>query len=111
MPLQLSKVHLTEKISGTYNESRVIRTNHYIRVVAGNGPPLYIQGGEVFSEGGPLMEEKDIPDWFWVEVCKLSDSALKAVGYEMPLEKYNAVQNLLITSEPSPPVAAGRRRR
>jgi len=107
MPLTL-RTHVTEKVPGSSNESRVIRTHHYIRVVSSGHPPLYIQDGQVFSEGGPLVDE--IPDWFWAEACKCTDDALRAVKFEIPLDKVQAVQNLSTTSEPQTE-ERGRRRR
>lgn len=107
MPLSL-RVHVTEKVPGSSNESRIVRTHHYIRVAANGSPPLYVQGGQIFSEGGPLVDE--VPDWFWVEICKCSDAALRAAGFEIPLDKVHAVQNLSNASEPVQEVS-GRRRR
>jgi hypothetical protein len=115
VPLQLSRVHVTEKIQGTHNETRVVRTNHYIRLADGNHPPLYIQGGQVFSEGGPLVAEEELPDWFWLAAQKCSPDALAAVGFRVPDERW--VGQKLAPSEEDPllvgsdPTDKGRRRR
>lgn len=76
---------MTEKIPGTLEQSRVVRTHHYVRIAAEGNPPLYIQNGTVFAEGGGLVDE--IPDWFWPEVNKLTPAALHIVGYEVPQDK------------------------
>lgn len=86
MPLTLTKVHVTEKVPNS-DQTRVTRTNHYVRLYADNGPPVYLQNGVVFSEGGPVVEPEDYPDWFWGEVSKLSEEALATVHFEIPDDK------------------------
>jgi hypothetical protein len=86
MPLTLTKVHVAEKVPGS-EATRITRTNHYVRVCADNGPPCYIQNGTVYGEGGPAIELDQYPEWFWVEVSKLSPHALEAVGFEIPEDK------------------------
>jgi hypothetical protein len=77
---------VTEKVPGS-EATRITRTNHYVRVYADEGPPCYIQNGEVYSEGGPVIEPGDYPQWFWTEVSKLSPHALDAVGFTIPEDK------------------------
>ena len=84
MPLTL-RTHVTERVPGTLEQSRVVRTAHYVRIAAEGNPPLYIQGGAVYSEGGGLVDE--IPDWFWPEVNRLTPAALATVQYEVPNDK------------------------
>ncbi len=86
MPLQLAGVHVSSRVPNS-DEQRLVKTNHYVRIGSDQGPPIYIQGGEIYSEGGPLLDEKDIPDWFWPEVNKLNDHALRAVKFKIPEDK------------------------
>ena len=86
MPLTLTRVHVTEKVPGS-DQTRITRTNHYIRLYADSGPPCYIQNGHVYSEGGPLIEPEDYPEWFWPEVNKLSEPAKAAVEFTIPEDK------------------------
>lgn len=113
MPLQLTKVHVSERIPDSHNASRIIRTNHYIRLGDGNNPPLYIQNGQVFSEGGPLVEESELPDWFWLAAQRCSADALAAVNFRVPDERW--VGQKLSPSEEDPLLAGenpvARRRR
>jgi len=104
MPLTLTKVHVSEKIPGGEGQSRVVRTNHYIRVCAEGSTPLYIQNGAVYSEGGAYCD--NIPDWFWIEVNKLTAHALDSVNYQIPEGK----KGIFETPEPVP-ASSGRRRR
>ena len=86
MPLTLNKVHVTEKVPNT-DQTRVTRTNHYVRLYAENGPPCYLQNGEVYSEGGPLIDPEDYPTWLWAEVNKLSPAALESAKFTIPDDK------------------------
>jgi hypothetical protein len=86
VPLTLTKVHVTEKIPNS-DQTRITRTNHYVRLYADSGPPCYIQNGAVYSEGGPLIDEQDYPDWFWREVNKLSEAALQSVHFTIPADR------------------------
>lgn len=90
MPLTLTKVHVTERIPGS-DVSRLVRTNHYVMLKSENEPPLFIQGGQIFSEGGPLVDE--IPEWFWIEASKLTPLAIKSCGLEVPPEKIVLPEN------------------
>jgi hypothetical protein len=58
---------------------------------AENEPPIFIQGGQLFSEGGPLVD--DVPEWFWVEARKLTPEAKKVCGLEIPMEKLVLSEN------------------
>jgi hypothetical protein len=86
MPLTLTKVHVTEKVPNT-DQSRVTRVNHYVRLYADNGPPCYLQNGEVYSEGGPLIDPPDYPTWLWGEINKLSPQALESVHFTIPEDR------------------------
>lgn len=78
MPLSL-KVHHFEKIPGSQN-SRLTQVTPYLRLSRGQEPPVYVQGGQVWSEGGADPLEQ-LPDWFGEEVAKASPAALKEVGW------------------------------
>lgn len=78
MPLSL-KVHHHERVPGT-QESRLTRLTPYLRLSHKEDPPVYIQGGAVYSEGGPALET--LPDWFHAELAKLSPAALQEVGWK-----------------------------
>lgn len=79
MPLNLNKVHHYERVPGTQLEVRLIRTDPYVRVCAGGGPPLFIQGGQVYAEGGPTVDQ--FPEWFEGEVAKIAAPVLASVGW------------------------------
>lgn len=82
MPLQLSGVHVYEKVPGTHAEMRLVRTNPYLRIAMKDHPPIYIQGGKFYSEGGP--EVRDFPPGFEAELAKASPEARRDVGLGEP---------------------------
>lgn len=76
-------VHHYTRIPGTM-DVRLVKTTPYVRLSAGNEPPLFVQGGLVFSAGGPLVEE--LPPWFWEEARRLSAETRQACGLTLPEE-------------------------
>jgi hypothetical protein len=80
MPLTLNKVQEYERVPGTALDVRLVRTNHYIRICAGGGPPVYVQGGRCYGEGGPEIDV--LPDWFAGEMAKVSAKARTEVGWQ-----------------------------
>lgn len=91
--LKLSKVHEYQRVPGTESDVRLVRMHPYIRIVTPQEPPLYIQDGMIFSEGGPQVADEDIPDAFWEEVSKTSPAQLEVVKFVIP-ESKRTVQKL-----------------
>jgi len=61
-------------------EGKIARYQPYVRINHVDGPPLFIQGGKYYSEGGELI--KDLPDWVDDEVAKMSPTAKRECGLE-----------------------------
>jgi hypothetical protein len=76
-------VHHFTKVPGT-NEMRLVKINPYVRIAHGAEPPLFIQGGRIFSEGGPEMPTEQLPAWWDKEVSKLSPAVRAEVGLVAP---------------------------
>jgi hypothetical protein len=75
----LRKVHEYQRVPNT-TEVRLVRTTPYVRLRgSADDPPLFIQGGQVYSEGGQIIA--DPPAWFWDELAKVSDGTLREVGW------------------------------
>lgn len=81
MALNLRKVQVYEKV-GKRQELALVAEHNIVRVRAGNDGPLFVQDGQVYSEGGQLIAP--IPDWFWGEYTKVSPAMKKEVGLAMP---------------------------
>ncbi len=58
---------------------RVVKTIPYVRLCGGNGPPVFIQAGHVYSENGKLVEQ--YPDWFEEELAKVTPYTLNQVQF------------------------------
>ena len=78
MPLDLKAVHLYEKVPGT-DQTRLVKTNPYVRLGRKDHPPIYVQGGQVYGEGGGPIEP--IPDWFAGEMARLSPKVRDEIGW------------------------------
>jgi hypothetical protein len=61
-------------------EGKIGRYTPYVRINSSEGPPLFIQGGKFYSEGGEMV--KDLPDWVDDEVAKMSPTAKRECGLE-----------------------------
>ena len=78
MPLDLKAVHLYEKVPGT-DQTRLVKTNPYVRLGRKDHPPIYVQGGRVYGEGGGAIEP--LPDWFDGEMARLSPKVRDEIGW------------------------------
>jgi len=78
MPLDLKAVHLYEKVPGT-DQTRLVKTNPYVRLGRKDHPPIFVQGGQVYGEGGGPIEP--IPDWFAGEMARLSPKVRDEIGW------------------------------
>ena len=58
------------------------RLNPYIRLrqLGGDEPPIFIQGGLFFYEGGQEIPKAKLPAWVLEELKKLTPKARKEVG-------------------------------
>ena len=79
MALELRGVHKYERIPGTAGEARLTGLNPYVRITRGDHPPIYVQGGQVYGEGGGPIEP--LPDWFPAEMARLSPKVRAEVGW------------------------------
>lgn len=91
--LQLNKVHEYQHVPGTESEVRLVRMHPYVRIVTAGQPPLFVQDGMIFSEGGPVVPHDEIPDEFWAEISKTSAAQLEVVKFTIPDGK-KVVQSL-----------------
>lgn len=80
MTLTLNEVHQYTRIPGTL-EVRLVKTSPYVRITHAGEPPVFIQGGQAYSEGGQRMDP--MPAWLAGEVDKLSPTVRAEVGLEV----------------------------
>ena len=107
--LQLNKVHDYRKMPGT-DQTTLVGFNPYIRVNHEPGPPLFIQNGVVFSEGGRPADH--IPEWFWEAVRAMPPQARASVKFTLPEEAAQApVEEEAPKTEELPKRKRGRPRR
>ena len=55
-----------------------------VRLCKGTDPPLFIQEGKVYAEGGDEILKDQLPDWFHDEVAKMTLQARLEIGYRLP---------------------------
>ena len=58
----------------------ISRTNPYVRLCRGEGPPVFIQGGSFYYEGGQEVKEGEFPDWLPEMLKTLSLEVREEVG-------------------------------
>jgi hypothetical protein len=55
------------------------RMNPYVRLRNGDDPPVFLQGGKLYDEGG--TEIKKAPPWVVEHMKVMSDKAKREVGF------------------------------
>lgn len=109
MPLALDAVHELQKRPGT-DHLIVTRVNPYIRFVQEGHPPVIIQKGRFYSDGGQPIDREQLPDWVEKRVKGLSPEAKAKVGLKddltedsAPAEKVQNLNRALDAPEKEPP--------
>ena len=64
------------------SQPTLLRINPYVRLRQDDGPPLFLQGGQVYSEGGPLIPREEWPDWLVDAILRLNNSGLEESGFK-----------------------------
>ena len=78
MPLMLDRAHEVKVLPD--GNARVVKSNPYRRLVAQNEPPVIIQKGAFWSDGGQRIQIKDVPDWARKTVDGMTQAARHEVG-------------------------------
>jgi len=81
--LRLNQVHKYVRIPGT-QEMRLMKVSPAIRICKGMAPPLWIQEGKVYAEGGDEIPKEKLPDWFDEQVKMMTPQARSEIGYRLP---------------------------
>ncbi len=55
-----------------------------VRLAQGMGPPLFIQEGKVYAEGGDEIPKDQLPGWFHEQVKIMTPQARLEIGYRLP---------------------------
>ena len=86
--LALDKVHVyarhEDPVTGEVAQ-RLVEHNPFLRLSNGVADaPIYIQHGQTYGEGGDVIPESALPDWFYEQLERCTDQALIAVGWKHP---------------------------
>lgn len=82
--LTLNKVHEYRKQPGN-PVAVLVHSNPYVRLNHEGGPPVFVQKGQFFSEGGQVLTEETLPPWFKTELEKINQAVRVEVGLEAPM--------------------------
>ncbi len=58
------------------------RVNPYIRLSEGHTPPIFAQAGRFFYEGGQVIEEAELPEWFTTQWASVNPEVKEEAGFE-----------------------------
>jgi hypothetical protein len=83
MPLNLAQVHQLEKVPGT-ETFRLVKVHPTVGLGRQGEPPIWVQDGKVYYEGGE--EVHNPPEWFWEEVRKMDPERRRYLGLRLPGE-------------------------
>lgn len=84
MPFSLTRIKVFDTVMNPRTgarEERLVEEHPTIRLFA-NGQSLWIQDGQVWSEGGQAVP--DPPEWFWEQLALVDPSTLAATGWTGP---------------------------
>lgn len=79
MPFTIEKVHVYKRQEET-GRMILVESNPYTRFVQGGDPPVCIQRGSFYSDGGDRIQLPDVPQWVWYAVGKMTEDARKNIG-------------------------------
>jgi hypothetical protein len=66
------------------NQAVLVRVQPYVRLKNGEeSPPIFVQSGKFWAEGGDEIDEDDLPDWVAGEIAKMSKTAKREAGLEV----------------------------
>lgn len=86
MGLELNRVHIYER--GPANTVLMKGINPATRIrFDRETPPVFIQGGRFFGEGGVELPRKSLPEAFWAEAKRLTVEARRECGLVLPEEE------------------------
>lgn len=74
------KTHIIKKVDG--EGVKVVRSQPYVRLNSGDGPPIFIQNGGFYTEGGQAMKRADLPEWFEIELKKVDPGIRRECGLD-----------------------------
>lgn len=81
--LRLNQVHKYVRVPGT-QEMRLMKVSPVVRICKGTDPPLFIQEGKVYAEGGDEIPKEKLPGWFHDQVKLMTVQARSEIGYRLP---------------------------
>ena len=83
MTFTLSPHEHKQKAGDKFNAGerhRSLQVRHYVRIQLEGSPPVFIQDGKYFWEGGEVIKPKDMPKGIQVEVDNMTEQARRDVG-------------------------------
>jgi hypothetical protein len=79
MPLQLQGVHKYKREEGT-NRMVLVEKHPYVRLVKKGEPPVIVQDGHFYADGGPEYTKESLPSWVIPELRNRTDEGLRNIG-------------------------------
>lgn len=89
MGLELNRVHDYERGPGNTVLMKRINPANTIRY-AGDEPPVIVQGGRFYYEGGQEIQERDLPEAFWIAARRKTEESRRECGLVLPEERRKA---------------------
>lgn len=65
------------------------RVQSYIRLREGTDPPMFLQAGKVYSEGGQLIPREKWPGWLQDAILQMTPPALEECGFTAFVQALN----------------------
>ncbi len=78
-----------------------VKDNPYVRLNSGNGPPVFVQGGIAYAEGGMQYEFDNLPGWFRDLANLVGEVVSKQCGLDRLLQEIDEASGDEV-ADPSP---------
>jgi hypothetical protein len=85
MSLELNNVQrFAQRIDEASGQKYTVQTvnNPYTRLNSGDGPPIFVQSGRPYAEGGDEYDLEDLPPWFTEQAALVGEKAAAACGLD-----------------------------
>lgn len=100
MGLELNRVHDYERGPGNTVLMKRINPANQIRYTS-DVPPVIVQGGRFYSEGGQEIPERDLPEAFWQAARRKTEESRRECGLVLPEERRKATAEVQEKVRPS----------
>jgi hypothetical protein len=81
------------------NQPTLVKITPYVRLRDADDPPMFLQQGKVYSEGGQLIPQSKWPAWLEDAILQLTPLAQEEAGFTEFVQKLNRPSEPALTKK------------